>query len=280
MPLDSATPSAGWHARLALEFERRGAKSVLAARRHDGPLVVQKPFYPEGSGVCHAIIVHPPAGIAGGDDLEMALHAGTRAHALLTTPGAAKWYRSAGPLARQRVAIESAVGSAVEWLPQETIVYDGARADIAWEARIAADARLIAWDGICLGRTGSGERFERGRCRLSTRLWCEGKLAWSERGCIEPGSALAASPAGLDSQSVLGTMIVAAPEIDDAWLAECRAVKPASGAAAVTRLPGVLVARYRGESGAAAREYFTALWKRLREPVLGIPAVEPRIWRT
>ncbi len=229
MPLDSATPPAGWHASLALEFERREGKSVLAARRHDGPLVVQKPFYPEGSGVCHAIIVHPPAGIAGGDDLDLALHTGTRAHALLTTPGAAKWYRSAGPWARQRVAIKA---------------------------------------------------FERGRCRLSTRLWRGGRLAWSERGCIAPGSALAASPAGLASQSVLGTMMVAAPAIEDAWLAECRAVEPGSGAAAVTRLPGILIARYRGESGAAAREYFTALWKRLRAPVLGIPAVEPRIWRT
>jgi len=79
---------------------------------------------------------------------------------------------------------------------------------------------------------------------------------------------------------VLGTMLVAAPLIDDEWLAECRAVQPAGGEAAVTRLPGVLVARYRGDSSEAARGYFTALWKSLREPVLGCAAVEPRIWRT
>ncbi len=217
---------------------------------------------------------------AGGDDLDIALHARERAHALLTTPGAAKWYRSAGAWARQRVAIDAAAGSTVEWLPQETIVFDGALADISWEARIAADACLISWEVICLGRSGSGERFERGRCRLSTRLWRGGRLAWVEKGCVEPGSSMAASPAGLDSHSVLGTMLVAAPLIDDEWLAECRAVQPAGGEAAVTRLPGVLVARYRGDSSEAARGYFTALWKSLREPVLGCAAVEPRIWRT
>src|SRR5258706_43567 len=231
MPLDSAEPPAGWRASLALEFDRREAKSVLAAPRHDGPLVVQKPFYPEGSGVCHAIIVHPPAGIAGGDDLDITLHARERAHALLTTPGAAKWYRTAGAWARQRVAIDAAAGSSVEWLPQETIVFDGALADISWEARIAADARLISWEVICLGRSGSGERFERGRCRLSTRLWRGGRLAWGEKGCVEPGSSMAASPAGPDPHRVPGTMLVAPRLTDDESLAGGPAAQP-SGARA------------------------------------------------
>src|ERR1700687_2127551 len=107
MPLDSATPPAGWRASLVLEFERREARSVLAARRHDGPLVVQKPLYPEGDAICHAIVVHPPAGIAGGDELVIGIQAREGSSALLTTPGAGKWYRSAGPWARQSVSIEA-----------------------------------------------------------------------------------------------------------------------------------------------------------------------------
>lgn len=280
MPLDVAPPAVRWQARLALEFERRGARTVLASRRHDGPLVVQKPLYPEGGEICHAIVVHPPAGIAAGDELLIAVAGRPGAQALVTTPGAGKWYRSAGPWASQRVAIEAHAGSAVEWLPQETILYEGAFADIGWEARIAADAKLIAWDILCLGRTGSGERFERGRCRLSTRLWREGRLAFAERGRIEPGSALAAAAAGLAGHSVFGTLMAAAPAIEDEWLAACRAETPKSGAGSVTRLPGLLVARYRGDSSEAAREYFTALWKRLREPLLARAAIEPRIWRT
>ncbi len=280
MPPDDLLPAARWRARLALAFERRGARSVLASREHDGPLVVQKALHPEGDAVCHAIVVHPPAGIAGGDELVIDIAAREGANALLTTPGAAKWYRSAGPWAKSRVAIAAEGGAAVEWLPQETIVYDGALADIGWQARIAASARLIAWDIVCLGRTGAGERFEKGRVRLESRLYREGRLAWLERGCIEPGSPLTDSAAGLSGMSVAGTMIAAAPEIEDDWLAQCREVAPAEGVGAVTRLPGVLVARYRGDSGEAARGYFTALWKRLRGPMMGLEPAEPRIWRT
>jgi len=280
MPPDDALPAQRWRARLALDFECRAQRSVLAARRHDGPLVVQKPLYPEGDSVCHAIVVHPPAGIAGGDELEIDVRAQAGAHVLLTTPGAGKWYRTSGPWARQRVAIDAAAGARVEWLPQETIVYEAARADIRWEARIVAQTRLIAWDVVCLGRTGSGERFDRGELRLETRITRDGKPAWLERGRIEPPSPIARSPAGLDGHSVLGTMLVAAPAIDDAWLASCREVAPRSGDAAVTRLPGLIVARYRGDSGEAARFYFTEIWKRLRVPVMGREAIEPRIWRT
>jgi urease accessory protein len=280
MPPDDVRAANAWRASLALEFERRGPRSVLASRRHDGPLVVQKPLYPEGEDICHAIVVHPPAGIAGGDELAIGVSVAEGASALLTTPGAGKWYRSPGPWARQHVAIEARAASTVEWLPQETIVYDGARADIRWEARIALDARLVAWEILCLGRTGSGERFARGRCRLETSLRRDGKLAWRERGRIEPGSLLADSPAGLGGHSVMGTMLVAAPVIEDAWLKECRAIAPREGMAAVTRFPGLLVARYRGDASEAARHYFIALWSALREPVLRRAPAEPRIWRT
>jgi urease accessory protein len=280
MPPDDALLAHRWRARLALDFERRGERSVLASRRHDGPLVVQKPLYPEGDPVCHAIVVHPPAGIAGGDELEIGVRVASSAHVLLTTPGAGKWYRSSGPWARQRVAIEAAAGACVEWLPQETIVYESARADIRWEAAIDREARLIAWDIVCLGRTGSGEGFDEGELRLETRITRGGKLAWLERGRIEPSSPMAGSPAGLDGHPVLGTMIVAAPEIDDGWLASCREAVPRSGESAITRVPGLLVARYRGDSSEAARLYFIDLWKRLRAPVMGREAIEPRIWRT
>src|SRR5207244_7905018 len=120
--------AASWKASLSLSFARDENRSVLARRSHEGPLVVQKPLYPEGDAVCHAIVVHPPGGIAGGDELALDIRAAADAHALLTTPGASKWYRSAGPWARQHVRIEAAAGSIVEWLPQETILFDAALA--------------------------------------------------------------------------------------------------------------------------------------------------------
>jgi urease accessory protein len=280
MRLDEPVAAAQWRAELALGYERRGDRSVLAARRHDGPLVVQKPLYPEGEAVCHTIIVHPPGGIAGGDALTLEAAVGGGAHALLTTPGAAKWYRSAGPWARQRLAFEVAPGACLEWLPQESIVFDGARGALETEIRLAPDGRYIGWEINCLGRTGSGERFTRGECRLRTRLRIAGRTAWLEQGRIEAGGELMRARAGLGEHSVSGTLIAAGAPIDDATLNSCRALAPAAGRGALTRLPALLIARYLGDSSEAARGYFTGLWRMLRVPMIGREAVEPRIWRT
>jgi urease accessory protein len=259
---------ASWKAELALGFERVDGRTVLARRRHDGPLVVQKALYPEGGEVCHAIIVHPPAGIAGGDELQLSVETGEAAHALLTTPGAGKWYRSAGPWAAQRLGFD--VGGALEWLPQETIVYDGALADLSTDVRLDGAARYLGWEILCLGRTGSGERFTRGTVRLSTRIERSGKLAWLERGRIDGGGKLMQSPAGLRGHTVCGTLVAAAPEISP---------RRAEGLA-VTMLPGLLVARYLGDSSEEAKQLFARLWAAIRPELLGREAARPRIWAT
>ena len=280
MPRDAPILQAPWRARLALGFERRDARTVLATRSHEGPLVVQKPFHPEGDEVCHSIVVHPPGGIAGGDSLEIDVRAGERAHALLTTPGAAKWYRSAGARATQSVRIDAASNAVVEWLPQESIVFDGALAQLRWGASLAAGARLIAWDVICLGRTGSGERFTRGSIRLDTRIVRAGRSLWIERGTLAPRTRALDSAASLGGRTVFGTFLVAGCEITDETLAACRAEKPREGEGAITRMPHVTIARYRGDEGEAARGYFSALWRIVRPDAIGREAVEPRIWRT
>ena len=101
--------------------------------------------------MCHTIVVHPPGGIAGGDELAVEARAAQGAHALLTTPGAGRWYRSAGPWARQTLAFEARDGACLEWLPQETIVFDGALADLRTEVRLAGDARLHRLGGAVPG---------------------------------------------------------------------------------------------------------------------------------
>ncbi len=270
---------ATWRAQLALEYERRNQRTVLAARRHDGPLVVQKALYPEGDAVCHNIIVHPPAGILGGDSLEIDARVGAQAHTLLTTPGAAKWYRSAGARAQQKNVFVVAQGACLKWLPQETIVYDGALARLQTEVRLDAGARYIGWEVLCLGR-GTGERFEHGQCQSSVTVLRDDKPLWLERGAIEAGGLLMTSPAGLNGKTVCGTLIAVAENVADVDLVVCRAVEAKSGETAVTRLPGVMVARYLGDSSEAARQYFVAIWQRLRPVVAGRAAVMPRIWNT
>src|SRR5271166_1361303 len=121
----AAAASAGWRGELALAYERSGKRTVLVRRAHRGPLVVQKALYPEGEAVCQSVILHPPAGIVGGDQLALEVDVGDGAWAQLTTPGAAKWYRSAGPRAQQTLAFSVRAKATLEWLPQETIIFDG-----------------------------------------------------------------------------------------------------------------------------------------------------------
>jgi len=272
-----------WDARLALGFARRGERSVLVRRAHTGPLVVQKALHPEGPGVCQAIVVHPPGGIAGGDRLAIALDVGRDAHAQLTTPGAAKWYRSAGAAARQTLDARVGAGGVLEWLPQEAIVFDGARAQTTTAVALAGDAVFIGWDVVCLGRTASGERFVRGSVRQRFELVRDGALVWAERATIEGRGRVIASPVGLSDCPMFGTFVVAAPAIADELLAACRRIVPVDADAtegAVTRLPGVLVARCRGRSPEAARQWFAALWTIVRPALCGRAAVPPRIWTT
>jgi len=271
----SVAPVSGWKAELELGFERRADRTVLVRRRHDGPLVVQKALYPEGDEVCHAIIVHPPAGIAGGDALSLRADLGPGARALLTTPGAGKWYRSAGPWASQRLAFNVAAGASLEWLPQETIVFNGALADLGTEIRLQGDASFIGWEILCLGRTGSGETFSRGELKLDLQLWRDGALTWIERGGFAADAKLRNSRAGLDGKAVFGSF-AAAGDITDTLLAECRGV---SGGA-VTRLPGLLVARILCDSGGEARRYFANLWSLIRPALCARAATLPRIWAT
>ncbi len=275
--------TATWRAHLALDYERRAVdgseRTVLAARRHDGPLVVQKPLYPEGDAVCHGIIVHPPAGIVGGDQLEMDVAVGPRGHALLTTPGAGKWYRSAGAWAQQhnRFAVRDA--AILEWLPQETIVFNGALARLSTEVHLGEDARYVGWEVLCLGR-GAGERFERGQCHAGMSVYRGGKPLWIERGRIEAGGVLMRAAAGLNGKTVCGTMVAAAENAGAVDFNACRALTSKAGDTAVTRLPGIVVARYLGDSSEAAKAYFMGVWAHLRPVLAGRAAVAPRIWNT
>ena len=263
--------AASWKAELSLPFSASSGKTSLSERRHDGPLVVQKPLYPEGDAVCHAIVVHPPGGIAGGDELVLSVKAESGASALLTTPGAGKWYRSSGAWARQQLRFE--VAGTLEWLPQETIFFDGALAELDSEVRLAADARYLGWEILCLGRTGSGERFGKGRIQLNNALYRGGRLLWLERGRLEGGGALLGSPVGLQGQPVCATLVAAGARFD---AAACRRIE----GIAVTELPGVLLARYLGASTETARQLFVRLWSILRPALCGRAAAPPRIWST
>ena len=271
----------GWQARLALGFERRGASSALVQREHFGPLRVQKALYPEGPDVCHAILLHPPGGIAGGDSLEISVNVGAGARALLTTPGAGKWYRAGGRQARQSLRVRIGEGGVVEYLPQETIVFDGAEAQMQTHIELAAGALFCGWEILCLGRTASGERFSHGRLELATRIEKQGQPLWLERGRLLGGSSWLQAAPGLAGFPVSASLLLAGRAIAPEWLAACRALPVADGLlTGVTALPELLVARCLAPGTEAARRWLSEVWQQLRPLALGKPPVLPRIWNT
>jgi len=271
-----------WLAGLELGYARRGGQTILAQRRHTGPLRVQKPLYPEGPSLCHSLVLHPPGGIAGGDELRIDLDLGADAEALLTTPGAGKWYRSGGTPARQAVSVKVGAGGTAEWLPQENIVFDGAEATMSLAVDLAEGARFIGLDTLCFGRRAGGETFDHGSLRLATDIRIDGRPLWLERGRIDGGSALMASPVGLAGFSVCSTVLAAGRDIPAATLAACRAATPpeAGAQAAVSAMPQLFVGRYLGHSAEAARHWFVMLWQHLRPVLTGRDAAVPRIWNT
>nr|WP_121183465.1 urease accessory protein UreD [uncultured Pseudomonas sp.] len=277
LPLPTALFTPSWHAELELAYARFGDCTRPVKRRHLGPLRVQKHLYAEGPEVCQHIIVHPPGGIAGGDRLNISARVEQDAWAQITSPGAAKWYRAAGP-AYQQLDLQVAAGATLEWLPQETIVYSAAQAELTTSIELEGDARLFYWDVVALGRPASGERFDLGHFQAHLDIRRDGRLLWHERQRITGGDGLLDSPIGLDGRPVFATLLVTG-EIDAELLERCRSLGHAVRGD-LTQLPGLLVARCLASEALLARAWLIDLWRLLRPALLGREAQPPRIWNT
>ena len=266
-----------WNASLDLRYEAAAGRTVVA-RRHDGPLQVQKALYPEGDAVCHTIVVHPPGGIAGGDALAIRAACAPQAHALLTTPGATRWYKADGRCATQSIRLD--IAGRLEWLPQEAIVFDHASVDSTIEVTLRTDAATIGWDMIALGRKASGETFRHGEFVQTIRLSADDQLLWSERTRILGGDMLLDSPVGLGGNPVFGCLWAYGPVWSEGDLDSVRAGLPR--AAAVTLLaPRLLLARALGANTTTVRDALQTAWQRARPLTFaGRGAVAPRIWST
>jgi len=285
LPSPPAPPS-GWHALLELAYERRGDRTVPSLRRHVGPLRIQKHFEPEPA-LCEHVIVHPPAGIVGGDRLAIDVTVGAEAMTRLTTPGATRWYRSAGPQATSRLTARVGQGGFLEWLPQEQIVFDGARALSALRFELAPEASLIAWDITALGRKAGHQPFAHGTWRTRIDITRAERLVWSERATTRATDPLRVSPLGWGGNDVLATIIAMGPKQLTPILASARAI-PVAGSAGISEVLSpaspcpspVFVARLLTDSVAPATAWLAALWTLVRPALIGREAHPSRIWRT
>ncbi len=267
-----------WQALLQLEFRAGQDKTRMVPRRRFGPLSVQRPFYPE-RGTCHAYLLHPPGGVVGGDRLDLQVAVEANAQALLTTPGATKFYLSAGErveVAQQFTLDERAQ---LEYLPQENIYFPGALVNMKTSIDVTAGSQLVLWEKHCFGRPANNERFDDGKVVAKLELRENDQLLLAETQRIDVHEIQSAS--GLRGAPVMASLLVYSDHLGASLLETLQEQEPASGIAGVTQpLPNILLARYLGDSSDALNRYFIALLDILRPLVLNKAPCHPRIWNT
>lgn len=274
--LDTAaheTLTRGWQAELDLRFTRSAHKTVLASARHVGPLTVQRPFYPE-EDVCHLYLLHPPGGIVGGDELHISVALDNKSHALITMPGAGKFYRSSGPLAVLRQDFTLAPQSTLEWLPQDTILFPGAHANLQSAFHLASDSRLLAWDLYCLGRPVMQEAFNHGSLHSRLEVWREGLPLLIERLHIQNGELNA-----LACQPWVGTLLCY-PATENMLDGIRERLAPLGDYTGATVVDSLLTVRVLANDNLVVQRVMRNLWQFLRPLLTQKPPVLPRIWQT
>ena len=272
-----------WNATLALDYTRQAEKTV-AHFRHSGPLRILQSLYPEGPGICHNVIVHPPGGLVGGDLLDLRFAAGPGSHGLVTTPGATRFYRSAGDSALQQVHLQLGAGARLEWLPLEAICHSGCLAENRLTMDLAPGAELIGWDVTALGLPAAGAPFASGHFCQHIEVpgvWLErGRIAADDRRLLD-------SPLGLAGQRCLASIFfVAGSRLErqrrqqalDAARAviEPHALRATAGATS----PGgqVVVVRVLAPMVEPAIALLQQIWQAWRAHFWQLPCPAPRIW--
>ena len=272
-----------WHASLKLDYTLESERSV-ARYLHQGPLRILQSLYPEGDAVCHNVLVHPPSGLVGGDTLDMQVTVGEGAHGLVTTPGATRFYRSEAGLATQQVHARVEADARLEWLPLETIAYNGCDGLNRAVFELAPGAEMMTWDITALGLPAADLPFAQGTFRQHLEI----PGVWLERGTIDAtDTRLMNSPLGLAGQRCMATLLFAAgstisSERSDRALACARELLESSPlrltAGATSPHKQVIVLRVLSPVTEPAMQLLRQVWAAWRHEMWGMSGTVPRLW--
>lgn len=282
-----------WHGHLNLQYRLDGERTT-ALDRHTGPLRVLQRLYPESPRVCHHVLVHPPGGIVGGDTLEIDAHLAEGSHALITTPGATRFYKSHGADADQHLRAQVADGARLEWLPLETLAYRGCRALNRMRFELAPQAEMMGWDVLALGLPAAREAFDDPAFpdgRFTQEIELPG--IWLERGTVQAQDrVLLDSPLGWAGHRVMATLWFASGsplprERREALLDTARAIQDTHSAARPQVHSGstspdehIIVLRALAHRVEPAMALLTAVWAAWRTQAWSLAPCPPRVWRT
>jgi len=283
----NAVESSSWQARLNLSFAQRSRGVRLVKCEHEGPLYVQKAFYPEGPECAHVYLLHPPGGLVTGDTLTISVEAQMGSHALLTTPGAGRVYkaRDVEGVQTQNLQISVQENATVEWFPLETILFPSAQARLKTRVDLSDKANFIGWDVTCLGLPANDMSFDSGSVSQNMQIWRNGRILLNESLVIDQDdSALLNASAGLRSLPVYGLMIAGPFKENSLDLIDAlRLLQEQTGTnefLATSQNGEFMTVRYLGSCTEKARKLFTQAWVLIRPELIQKKAVAPRIWAT
>ena len=283
-----------WIANLVLDFSYSALGTQLRRTKRNGPLSVQKAFYPEGRDCAHIYLLHPPAGIVSGDELYVDINIDDNAHTLVTTPGANRFYRarkdaSIGISKQVQVTALNLKNEAkCENFPQETIVYNGADGFNTVNIHLTNTSIYLGWDISCMGLPSSEQLFTEGQYSQLNRVFVDGALQYHDHIVISSKNNLLHHLAGLAGNSVFGTFLVHAPQQlsqskRKQLIEEMRHIIESQNGQkhiSITDIDGLLVIRYLGDHAQQCKKFFLLLWQIIRPLTLEKKATQPRIWYT
>lgn len=274
--------NSNWQGYLELVYEKHKNSTRILRAFNQAPLKVQRPFYPEGRGVCHTISLHTAGGIVGGDRLNQSLQLNPQSRVLMTTAAASKIYGSNGKQAMQTILAKVEERASLEWLPQKMIVFSGAIYQQKMRVDLAKNSGFFGWEILRFGRSARGEKFLQGEWRSQLEIWREGKLLWGDRQWLQGCEETCNHPHNLGGYPVIGQLI---------WFSHLEAEKPmisldrfrtnnlGKGEFATTQMQGnSVLCRYRGASTAEVKNWFIQIWKFYRQSDFGETAIAPRVW--
>ncbi len=270
------------HGIAEIGFALRDGVTRLAHLYQADPLRVLFPT-PEVDDPIQAALVTTSGGLVAGDHIDIAVRVDPQASAHVTASAAEKIYRSTGVTTLVRQALTVGDGSALEFLPPETIMFDGARLERQSVIELTPDAVFLGGDIVVFGRRARGERFTRGFLREVWEVRCENRLIWGDALHLDGDIAgIIADPACFDGAAGFATLMLAPPERNpQRFLDGARAVQaaaPEGVRAGVTAVGGLVVARWLADDAALLRRAYADLACHLRCEAMGLPRRLPRIW--